>query len=139
MKDTKVPLDIVFINEDLEVIEVIQGEPLSEELHEVEDVAYVLEVNKDSGIHKGDDLDFNTGDKEELKDSMYVLNEHGEVQMTLEGGERIFSRPHTKILIKFAKKANKTKSDSDYRALGKRLFKFINIQENTTPEYVEGK
>jgi hypothetical protein len=45
--------------------------------------------------------------------------------MELEGGERIFSRKNTKVLIKYAKKAYKTKEDKDYKALGKRLFKFL--------------
>jgi uncharacterized membrane protein (UPF0127 family) len=50
MKDTKIPLDIVFINDDEEVISVKQGKPLSEDLIEEDGVLYVLEVNVDSGI-----------------------------------------------------------------------------------------
>lgn len=41
--------------------------------------------------------------------------------MQLDGGERIFSRPNTKILIKFAKKAAATENDNDYKALGKNI------------------
>ena len=137
MKDTKIPLDIIFIDEDLEVIKVSKGEPNSEELHEAYNVAYVLEVNTNSGIVEDDELEFETEDS--IKDNMYILDENGEVQMTLEGGERIFSRPDTKKLIKFAKKANRTKKESDYRLLSNRLFKFIDVQENNKPEYVEGK
>lgn len=59
--------------------------------------------------------------------------------MELDGGERIFSRKHTKTLIKFAKKAATTDNDNDYRALGKRMFKFLQVQTDTDPEYVESK
>jgi hypothetical protein len=59
--------------------------------------------------------------------------------MELDGGERIFSRPNTKVLIKFAKKASATQKDSDYKALGKRIFKFLETQSNNEPEYVEQK
>ena len=66
---------------------------------------------------------------------MKVLNEKGEIQMELSGGERIFSRLNTKILIKFAKKADFTKNDNDYKALGKRVFKFLTIQDSNDPQY----
>ena len=59
--------------------------------------------------------------------------------MELDGGERIFSRPHTKILIRFAKKAYSSEKDSDFKNLGKRLFKFLQTQEETEPEYVKSK
>ena len=59
--------------------------------------------------------------------------------MELEGGERIFSRANTKTLIKFAKKAYSTQSDNDFKALGKRVFKFLDIQDNNEPEYVSIK
>lgn len=137
MKDTNIPLDIIFINEDLEVISVVKGEPNSEELHKEEEVVYVLEVNQDSGISKGDELEFESSEK--VSENMYILNEHGEPQMTLEGGERIFSRPDTKKLVKFAKKAKRTEKNSDYRLLGNRLFKFMKIQDSNPKEYVEGK
>jgi hypothetical protein len=70
---------------------------------------------------------------------MLVLDENGNVQMELEGGERIFSRKNTRVLIKFALKANKTKQDKDYKNLGKKIFKFLDVQENNNPEYVELK
>lgn len=50
MKDTKIPLDIIFINEDMEVISVYQGEPENENIAEEDDVQFVLEVNQGSGI-----------------------------------------------------------------------------------------
>lgn len=132
MKDTEIPLDIVFINEDMEVIKVHSGIPLKEDLMTESDVSMVLEVNKGSGIKEGDELEFlNNSSK------MKVLNEKGEIQMELSGGERIFSRLNTKILIKFAKKADFTKNDNDYKALGKRVFKFLTIQDSNDPQYVK--
>ena len=139
MKDTLIPLDIIFINEDLIVTKIYQGVPQSEDMLEGE-AAYVLEVNQGSGIQVGDELEFSPENKKiKETDKMLVLNSGGEVQMELDGGERIFSRPHTKTLIKFAKKAAATNNDNDYKALGKRMFKFLQVQENTDPEYVESK
>jgi len=138
MKETDIPLDIVFINEELEVIAVHQGIPHSEELMTEQDVAYVLEVNANSDIKKGDELEFSPEKKVDNK-KMHVLDADGNSQMELEGGERIFSRPNSKTLIKFAKKAASTQNDNDYKALGKRVFKFLETQEQNTPEYVKSK
>jgi len=138
MKDTEIPLDIIFINEELEVISVKEGIPESKEFITEENVNFVLEVNKNSGIKVGDDLEF-ISDSEVRPDIMLVLDPSGNPQMELEGEERIFSRPHTKTLIKFAKKASVSKKDSDYKNLGKRLFKFLKIQSETETEYVEKK
>ena len=138
MKDTDIPLDIIFINEDLEVISVAKGEPNTEDAHVENDVAFVLEVNQNSGIKAGDELDFAPDKKVDSK-KMLVLNSEGGTQMELDGGERIFSRPHTKILIRFAKKAYSSEKDSDFKNLGKRLFKFLQTQEETEPEYVKSK
>ena len=138
MKDTDIPLDIIFIDEDLEVISVAKGEPNTEDAHVENDVAFVLEVNQNSGIKAGDELDF-APDKKVDSRKMLVLNSEGGTQMELDGGERIFSRPHTKILIRFAKKAYSSEKDSDFKNLGKRLFKFLQTQEETEPEYVKSK
>lgn len=138
MKDTKVPLDIVFIDEDMTVISVHQGIPLSDELITEQNVSFVLEVNQDSGIKQGDELEFSP-EKNINSDKMHVLDADGNTQMELEGGERIFSRKHTKTLIKFAKKASTTQNDNDYKTLGKRVFKFLQVQSETDPEYVKSK
>lgn len=138
MKDTKVPLDIIFIDEDMIVLSVHQGVPLSDELITEQNVAYVLEVNKDSGIKKEDELEISP-EKKVNSDKMHVLDADGNTQMELEGGERIFSRKNTKTLIKFAKKAAATQNDNDYKALGKRLFKFLQEQTDNSPEYVQSK
>lgn len=139
MKDTNIPLDIIFINDDLEVTSVEQGTPNSLE-YITGSGSYVLELNKDSGIKKGDELIFEPENKKiKNADKMLVLDSSGNVQMELDGGERIFSRKHTKTLIQFAKKAATTDNDNDYKALGKRMFKFLQVQTDTEPEYVESK
>lgn len=138
MKDTLIPLDIVFIDPELSVIKIYQGTPESEEMFTEENVGFVLEVNQGSGIAIGDELDFAPNSRVK-KDKMVVIGANGKPQMELEGGERIFSRGNTKTLIKFAKKANMSQRDSDFKALGKRVFKFIEAQDNNEPEFVELK
>lgn len=138
MKDTLIPLDIIFIDEDLVVISVQQGEPGTEDAHVENNVSYVLEVNQGSGIKAGDELEFSP-EKSVDKNKMLVLDSGGKAQMELEGGERIFSRTNTKTLIKFAKKAASTENDNDYRNLGKRVFKFLQVQDENEPEYVQSK
>lgn len=137
MKDTEIPLDIIFINSDLEVISVKQGEPMSEDFISEDNVQYVLEVNQNSGIEEGDDviLDYEEDDEEYEAAKMYVLGSDGQAQYELVGGERIFSRPNTKVLVSKAKKAYKTKSDSDYKALGRQVFKYLEKQNSNEPEY----
>lgn len=134
MQNTKIPLDIIFINEDQEVIRVFKGEPDSENQLTCKDVQYVLEVNQNSGVKSGDTIELDSDDEGPV---MQVLNQDGSVQMELWGQERIFSRKNTKVLIRKAKKADKTKSDSDYKALGKYMFKCIKIQDEREPEYVQ--
>lgn len=136
MKDTLIPLDIVFINDDEEVVYVVEGVPNSTSKITVQDVAYVLEVNSGSGIQEGDELDF---EEEDDAPVMKVLAQDGSTQMELWGNERIFSRKNTKILIKKAKKANMSKDDKDYKALGRYMFKCIKGQDERPPEYVERK
>ena len=67
---------------------------------------------------------------------MKVIAPDGSTQMELEGGERIFSRKNTRTLIKMAKRADETKSDTDYKRLGNKMFKYIKQQNNRKPDYV---
>jgi len=57
MKDTLIPLDIIFIDEYWEVIDMIEGEPNSEDILECDGVKYVLELNAKSGVKRGDEID----------------------------------------------------------------------------------
>ena len=136
MDKTEIPLDIIFIDEDEEVISVYKGKPFSKEIVEEDDVKYVLEVNQNSGIKEGDEIEFPDEDSKEEKILMKVIAPYGSTQMELEGGERIFSRKNTRTLIKMAKRADETKSDTDYKRLGNKMFKYIKQQNNRKPDYV---
>ena len=144
MEDMSYDLDLIFINEDDEVYDVQYGKAGSKDpiISTSEDtVKYVLEVNANSGIKVGDELEFtDCPDCEEVDEEevnkMYVIGPDGQPQMELMGGERIFSRDNTKTLIRLAKRANKSKLDSDYQKLGRKIFKYISIQDNRDPEYV---
>lgn len=145
MEDMKFPLDIIFINQDDEVFDTAYNIPIDTEavisdkdaLPDQDDyVKYVLEVNPNSGIQIGDELDIeDSEDDSTIK--MQVLAPDGSTQMLLEGGERIVSRKETKVLIRKAKKAYKSKSDRDYKALGKYMFKVLKGQDTREPEYVD--
>lgn len=148
MKDTEIPLDIIFVNQDGIVISVKQGEPLSEEIitEDSEFVSCVIELNVNSGIKPGDKTDlFNDIQSEdsEIEESstgnneLHVYGSDGEVQAVLSGGERIFSRKSTAILLKKAKLAYETKDDKDYKALGRYAFDEMRRQDGRDPEYVE--
>ena len=132
MKNTLIPLDIICINEDDEIIKVAQGSPNNETPIVVQDTLYVLEVNVNSGIKEGDELEI-----EDDGPIMKVLAQDGTSQMSLFGGERIFSRKNTVVLIRRAKKADKTKSENDLRALGRYMFKCIKGQDERPAEYVK--
>lgn len=141
MKGMKIPIDIIFINQDQEVVYVAENcqsddeniVSSTENLQEGDYIEYVLEVNANSGIKVGDELEF----EEEKEPVMKVLAQDGSTQTSLWGGERIFSRVHTKVLIKKAKKADISKDDKDYKALGKYMFKCIKSQDTREPEYVQ--
>lgn len=141
-KNMKFPIDIIFINQDQEVVSTnYDCKPGQESIVNTTEymdnddyIAYVLEVNPNSDIKIGDELDID--DEEEKGPVMKVLASDGSAQYELWGGERIFSRKNTKILIKKAKKANFTQDDKDYKALGKYIFKCIKTQDTREPEYV---
>lgn len=137
-------IDLIFIDQNDEVYNVVLGKAHSEEnivsTPEGENgrTKYVLEVNANSGIQVGDELDIEDEDEisdEELK--MYIIGSDGKPQMDLVGGERIISRRETKEIIRKAKKANKSKADSDYKKLGKYIFNVFKKQDSRPNEYVE--
>lgn len=137
-------IDLVFIDQNDEVYNVVLGKAHSDDpiisIPEGEDkrTKYVLEVNANSGIKIGDELDIE--DEDEISDDeikMYILGSDGKPQMDLVGGERIISRIETREIIRKAKKANKSKEDKDYKKLGKYIFKVFEKQDNRPSEYVE--
>lgn len=137
MKGTLIPLDIVFIDANEDVIKVVEGKPKSEDYITCNNAQYVLEVNVNSGIEKGDDCELDLDDSDNKEYTMKVLAPDGSAQMDLKGGERIISRRETIVVLRKAKKAYKTKSDSAYKSLGKYIFKVFKGQDNRDPEYVD--
>lgn len=186
MQDTLIPLDIIFINDKGIVIQVSEGEPLSEEMITCsgQPIMAVLELLQNSGIKEGDavelteemniesendseiesEIESESPDKiendqddfdpenddsfdealfPELEpNTMYILGSDGTPQGELQGNERIFSRIHTRSLIKKAKRAyasrrNKREYEALCIALGKNMFKCLQTQSETPAEYVE--
>lgn len=142
MKDTLLPLDIIFIGENKKVISVKEGEPESEKFISEDKVKYVLEVNRHSGVEEGDLLEFEDDEFDESShpeldiNKLYVIGQDGKPQMELRGGERIFSRSSTKTIINKAKRAYVNKTNSAYKSLGKYVFKEMKAQDTRGPEYV---
>lgn len=144
MEDMSYDLDLIFINEDDEVYDVQYGKAGSKDpiISTSEDIVkYVLEINPNSGIKVGDELEFtDCPDCEEVEDvevdKMYVIGPDGQPQMELVGGERIISRRETKELIRKAKQAKKSKSELDYKKLGRYMFRILDGQNSRPEEYV---
>lgn len=138
MKDTKIPLDIIFVNDEYEVIKVQEGIPDDETPITAKNVSFVIELNKNSNVKKGDDV--------EIEDRNYplmkVLFQDGTEQYALWGGERIFRRVFTKQLINLVKNAERCKDDPNkYRSyckrIGAKMFKEIHSQDERSPEFVD--
>ena len=132
MHNVPFPLDMIFMDDEFNVLDVKRGNPEDDKIEGI--ASYVLEVNADSGIKKGDQADLD--DEDTHKYVMKVLNPDGSTQMNLESGERIVSRRETLILIRKALKANASKEDKDYKALGKYMFKVLKGQDERPAEYV---
>lgn len=141
MKNTKISLDQIAIDDNDEVVMVYTAQPEDETLVPFPNAKYILEVNANSGIVEGDD--FEIDDSDDLnKYVMKVLAPDGSTQMHLQGGERICSRKHSRVLIKKAKRAYEVRNDKDQyeskcKSLGKFMFKVIKTQNTQAPEYVE--
>lgn len=130
---------IVLLDEMFQIVGYYNAEANDPEPYPCVNVHAVLELPANTNIK----LDSFVQIKEKLYDTgtMVVMNEEGEVQMSLKGGERIFSRKATKHLIDLVKKANKLK-DSDpkkndiYVDIGLFMFSEFDAQDNRDPEYV---
>ena len=141
MEETSIDLDIIFISEDGEVLSVksvkaFDPNPVICE----QEYKFVLETKINSGVQEGDELD----EEDDLTDEdrskvskMLVLDPDGDVQMTLEGGERIFSRISTKKIIRAALKAYHSDNDNDYAKVAKIVFKELDAQDSREPEYTQ--
>ena len=138
MKDCDLTLSIIFIDENKTVISNQKGLPNTEDFISADNAKYVLEVNYTEDIQSGDKVIFNLGEELEMEpDKLYILSEDGSIQGQCDPGVRIFSRTSTKVMIKKAKKADESKSDVDYKDLGRYVFGELDRQENRDPEWVE--
>ena len=122
MEDTTIPLDVIFIDEDYNVVKVQQGVPKSKELITSDNTKYVLEVNAGSGIKIGDELDYDEEDEEEVP--MLVIGNKGKIQVELTGGERIFSRVSSRIIAEKLKKHILIKKIKIFMKI------YVKVQEN---------
>lgn len=145
MAGTEIALDIVFLNDDLNVLEIVAGEPENEELlGSSNEVAYVLEfaagVCESIGLKKGNSV--NNIPEDQLKpdeDEKYIamiLDEDGNTQMRIKGGERIFSRKSTHKIVT---QALNCEADKDYKKLARTILREVLAQDGRNIEFVKGK
>lgn len=146
MKDCDIPLDMIFIDENKEVISVKRGKPNCEDFISEDNVKYVVELNINSDVEPGDILEVEDeedfADEPELQlepNKMYVIGPDGQPQAELQGGERIFSRKSSKVIIRKAQKAFESKSEADYKSLGRYILNELKAQNERKPEYVDAK
>ena len=143
MVDCEIPLSIIFLDENKTVLSNKRGIPNSSEYISEDNAQYVLEVNPTDDIKPGDVAEFDLGNDEEIftenldPEKLYILNEDGTIQHQIDPGVRIFSRKSTAVMIKKAKKAFESKSDIDYKDLGRYIFGELDRQTNRPEEYVE--
>ena len=140
MKDCDLTLSIIFLDEKKTVISNQKGLPNTEDFISEDNAKYVLEVNYTEDIKPGDKAVFNLGEEFEMDpEKLYILGEDGTPQGEVGSGSRIFSRKSTAVMIRKAKKADESKSDVDYKDLGRYVFGELDRQEKRDPEYVENQ
>lgn len=138
MKDCDLTLSIIFLDENKIVLSNQKGLPNTEDFISEDNAKYVLEVNYTEDIKPGDKAVFNLGEELQLdSEKLYILGEDGTPQGEVGSGARIFSRKSTAVIIRKAKKADESKSDVDYKDLGRYVFGELDRQENRDPEYVD--
>lgn len=141
--DMSFDIDIAFVDEEDTIVSVVLGEagdkePIIPNCDPSTKIAYVIELNANSGVKVGDEVDLDNEDvSNDEVEELYILGPDGQPQGVIQTNSRIFSRIHTRQLIKKAKKANKTKSDSDYKKLGKLVFDIMHKHSTQEPEYVD--
>jgi len=144
MRDTDFPLDMIFLDEDFVVLGVETTTPDNDDLvGSWDNVKYVVELPSgacaDCDIQQGDELEdmeeelFETDETPCEETNMQVLDQDGNVQMEIVGGERIFSRKSTKAMVEKAKAAE---TDEELIALGRYVAKELLCQDERDPEFV---
>jgi uncharacterized membrane protein (UPF0127 family) len=68
------------------------------------------------------------------KSKMQILDDMGVIQMNIAGGNRIFSRQHTKLLMELIDKAE---NDNDLENLGRILVTILDLHDNQPEDYVD--
>lgn len=140
MEDTTIPLDIIFVDSEKKVISVQLGQPLDPNPITCQSdlgMIYVIEVNQNSGIKEGGIVSSGINTEELDPNKLHILNEDGTVQASIDSGSRIFSRKSTSVIIKKAKKAFESKSDVDYKDLGRYVFGELNRQDSRPEEFTQ--
>lgn len=138
MNDTLIDLDIIFIDDDKEIISIDHGKAGEEDDYFVEDdVKYVLEIAPGHNFKPGMEVEFNEG-VDTSEEGMHVIDSDGTSQGIIKSGSRIFSRKNTRVIVKLAKKAMEDDKDSSYKKLGKKIFQYLDIQDSNETEYVQG-
>jgi uncharacterized membrane protein (UPF0127 family) len=146
MSEMKYNLTLIFIVEDV-VIGKTKVSPTDIEVEYHKPVDCVLELHEDelSNIHIGDSVMW-VGEKTDSgkivtvddevhsmkENEMAILDENGHVQGKLQGNERIFSRKDTMRFYELALIAEKTRSSTDFKKLGRAVVRAINKQDNRT-------
>ena len=145
MKGVQDDLDMLFMNTDGEVTEVLTGIAGDEELlGSRDDTKYVLEVPagfaEDFDIQSEDQLEipeeYRQGGNLDDTPDMKLLDHEGNHQMSLKGGERIFSRVKTAQMVEKAKTAS---TPAELTTLGKIVADEILAQDGRSPQYSDDK
>lgn len=151
MKDTKIPLDMIFMDQSGLIRNIVQGIPDSEELiGGGDDIKYVLElasgVASKMDVQPGDQIDVDEQYQKAVDEGtikpMKVLDEEGNVQMEIEGGERIFSRKSTQAIVDKITKIGSLDQNGEevlklMEDLGKYIAKEIIKQDEREPEFTD--
>lgn len=150
MKDCDLDLSIIFIDSNGIVISNQHGIPNSTEYISEDNAQYVFECNVTADINAGDPTSLgetieetDPDEDESLEDEypdlpvnhLVIYGSDGQPQGYLAGGERIFSRKSTRVIIRKAKRAYKSQSDTDFKALGRYVFKEMKAQDERPAEY----
>lgn len=150
MKDCDLDLSIIFIDANGIVISNQHGIPNSTDYISEDNAQYVFECNATADINTGDKTSLgetieetDPDEDESLEDEypdlpvnhLVIYGSDGQPQGYLKGGERIFSRKSTRVIIRKAKRAYKSQSDADFKALGRYVFNEMKAQDERPAEY----
>jgi len=96
--------------------------------HKIEWVGEKLDGGK---IKSGQDL------SKYKSEDLLILDENGNVQGKMKGLDRVHSRADTKVLYDLCVQADSSKSDTDYKKVGRALVRIITKQDSTPTETID--